>query len=196
MRAKTVSAQPRLGGGVRTSGLQTGFGPYLLFIISSQAKPIHYSFFPRPPLSGYLHHHYNNPGLCRLPATPPPPWEYHHATYTSNILSPSEGGRMGQTPVPPQASRVGRIQTRSSPHHGLRAHDRYRRRLLRILRIRVVNFRYPHSSKSQLQRPPRLTAAEIKKLDGMIGDCLLVLSQDLFEPSASKLIEWLVRHFR
>ena len=42
----------------------------------------------------------------------------------------------------------------------------------------------------------RLTAAENKRLDEIIGGCLLVLSQDLLESSASKLIEWLVRHFR
>ena len=42
----------------------------------------------------------------------------------------------------------------------------------------------------------QLTAAENKRLDEIIGRCLLVLSQDLLESSASKLIEWLVRHFR
>ena len=42
----------------------------------------------------------------------------------------------------------------------------------------------------------QLTVAENKRLDEVIGRCLLVLSQDLLESSASKLIEWLVRHFR
>ena len=42
----------------------------------------------------------------------------------------------------------------------------------------------------------RLTTAENKRLDEIIGGCLLVLSCDLLESSASKLIEWLVRHFR
>jgi U3 small nucleolar RNA-associated protein 10 len=42
----------------------------------------------------------------------------------------------------------------------------------------------------------RLTAEENERLDEIIGRCLLVLSQDLLESSASKLIEWLVRHFR
>ena len=42
----------------------------------------------------------------------------------------------------------------------------------------------------------RLTVAENERLDEVIRRCLLVLSQDLLESSASKLIEWLVRHFR
>jgi len=42
----------------------------------------------------------------------------------------------------------------------------------------------------------RLTVAGNEKLDEVIGRCLLVLSQDLLESSASKLLEWLVRHFR
>ena len=42
----------------------------------------------------------------------------------------------------------------------------------------------------------QLTVAENKRLDEVIGRCLLVLSQDLLESSASKLIEWLVRNFR
>jgi U3 small nucleolar RNA-associated protein 10 len=42
----------------------------------------------------------------------------------------------------------------------------------------------------------RLTVAENERLDNVIGRCLLVLSQDLLESSVSKLIEWLVRHFR